>query len=66
MRVNVNDETRETPAQTLAELLVELGVAHEPTVAAALDDQVVPRSRWSAQPLVEGARVLVIRAAQGG
>ncbi|NBV56062.1 MAG: hypothetical protein EBR70_05720 [Verrucomicrobia bacterium] len=26
----------------------------------------MPRSRWSAQALAEGARILVIRAAQGG
>ena len=43
-----------------------LGVAHEPAVAAAVDEQVVPRSRWSALALAEGARILVIRAAQGG
>ncbi|MFN5058240.1 MAG: sulfur carrier protein ThiS [Verrucomicrobiota bacterium] len=41
-------------------------MAQEPAVAAAVDEQVVPRSRWSAQALAEGARILVIRAAQGG
>ncbi len=66
MRVTVNYEPKETAARTLAELLAELGVAHEPAVAAAVDEQVVPRSRWSAQALAEGARILVIRAAQGG
>lgn len=66
MRVTVNDEPRDTASRTLADLLQELGVAQEPAVAAALDDQVVPRSRWSAQPLTENSRVLVIRAAQGG
>jgi thiamine biosynthesis protein ThiS len=43
-----------------------LGVAQAPAVAAAVDGQVVPRSRWSEQTLSEGAQVLVIRAAQGG
>ena len=66
MRVHVNDEPRETAAAHLAALLHELGVAQEPAVAAAVDGQVVPRSRWSEQPLSEGAHVLVIRAAQGG
>ena len=66
MRVTVNDEPKETAARTLAELLAELGVAQEPAVAAAVDEQVVPRSRWSALALAEGARILVIRAAQGG
>jgi len=66
MRVTINDEPRETAAQTLAELLAQLGVAQEPAVAAAVDEQVIPRSRWSAHVLVDGARILVIRAAQGG
>lgn len=66
MRVTVNDEARETASPTLAALLAELGVAHEPAVAAAVDGQVVPRSRWEAHALTEGAQVLVIRAAQGG
>jgi len=66
MRVTINDETKETSARTLAELLAELGVAHEAAVAAAVDEQVIPRSRWSAHALVAGARILVIRAAQGG
>ncbi len=66
MRVTVNDEPKETAARTLADLLAELGVAQEPAVAAAVDEQVVSRSRWSTHALVEGARILVIRAAQGG
>ena len=66
MRVTVNDEARETASTTLAGLLAELGVAHEPAVAAAVDGQVVPRSRWEACLLPSGAQVLVIRAAQGG
>ena len=66
MRVIVNDEPRETAAATLAALLEELGCAQEPAVAAAVDGQVVPRTRWSAQTLVAGAQILVIRAAQGG
>jgi sulfur carrier protein len=66
MRVIVNDEPRETAAATLAALLEELGCAQEAAVAAAVDGQVVPRSRWSAHALAAGAQILVIRAAQGG
>ena len=66
MRVTINDEPKETAARSLADMLAELGVAQEPAVAAAVDDQVVPRSRWPAHALAEGARILVIRAAQGG
>ena len=66
MRVTVNDDPKETAARTLADLLAELGVAQEPAVAAAVDEKVVPRSGWSGHVLTEGARILIIRAAQGG
>lgn len=35
-------------------------------VAVALDDAVVPRSRWSATPLAAGARCEFVTAVQGG
>ena len=48
------------------EVVAELGVAQEPAVAAAVDEQVVPRSRWPSQSLAEGARILVIRSRRRG
>ncbi len=67
MRIFLNDQPREiAPGSTLAELLRELGLAERKGVAVAVNDAVVPRSEWPAQPLAEGARVLVIRATQGG
>ncbi|MGA0134053.1 MAG: sulfur carrier protein ThiS [Opitutales bacterium] len=66
MRVTVNDEPRDTAARTLEGLLRELGVAEEAAVAAAVDGQVVPRSRWTERGLAEGSAVVIIRAAQGG
>ena len=66
MRVILNDQPRETQAQTLADLLQEVGVAHEVSVAAAVDGAVVSRGKWGSHSLKEGAEVLVIRAAQGG
>ena len=66
MLVTVNDEPRDTAARTLDGLLRELGVAEQAAVAAAVDGQVVPRSRWPEKSLAEGCSVVVIRAAQGG
>ena len=66
MRVIVNDQPQETKAQSLADLLQEMGVAHETAVAAAVDGAVVSRGKWGSHSLKEGAEVLVIRAAQGG
>jgi sulfur carrier protein len=66
MRVFVNEEPRETAAHALLALLQELGVAQEWGVAVAMDGVVVPRSRWTTEPLREGCQVLIIKAAQGG
>jgi sulfur carrier protein len=66
VRILLNDEPRDTEAVTLGDLLVTLGLAAEPGVAAAVDGAVVPRSAWTATSLAPGASVLVIRAAQGG
>ncbi len=35
-------------------------------VAVAVDAEVVPRGRWDAQELHDGARVEILRAIQGG
>jgi sulfur carrier protein len=73
MNVIVNGERRELPADaTVASVLELLGkdggspAAASRGVAVALDNEVVPRGRWSATPLREGARVEVLAAIQGG
>jgi sulfur carrier protein len=49
----------------LAALVAEFSKA--PTgVAAALNETVVPRSRWSATVLADGDRVEILTAVQGG
>jgi sulfur carrier protein len=47
------------------EALVALG-APASGVAVAVDGEVVPRAAWAATPLVDGARVEVLTAVQGG
>jgi sulfur carrier protein len=63
----LNGEARELGAQTLAAALAELDVdADARGVAVAVDGEVVPRSRWPETELVDGARVEVLTAMQGG
>lgn len=65
--VRVNDEPRTFAAPiTLSNALRELGLAERRGVAIAIDDAVVPRTQWPTRELVEGERVLVIQATQGG
>jgi sulfur carrier protein len=73
MKVIVNGERRELPADatvsSVLELLAQDGdsrLASSRGVAVALDNEVVPRGRWSSTPLAEGARIEVLAAIQGG
>ena len=67
MTIRVNDQSRTVGAEaTLHDLLAELALAGRRGVAVAVNDSVVPRSEWTARPLAEADRVLVIQAAQGG
>ncbi|MGD9571588.1 MAG: sulfur carrier protein ThiS [Thermoleophilia bacterium] len=61
------DARRLAPGATVADVVALLGVEPgEAGVAAAVDGEVVPRARWAATPLADGAAVEVVRAAAGG
>lgn len=67
MKVIVNAEPRELPAQSsLQQLVAEMGVAERKGIALALNETVVPATQWEATALEEGDRVVVIQASQGG
>lgn len=50
---------------TVAELLAQEGIAPV-NVAVAVEDTVVPKAQWDKTAITEGARVIVIKAVQGG
>jgi sulfur carrier protein len=50
---------------TLAEIVERLTSAST-GIAVSVDDEVVPRSFWDVTKLVDGARVEVLTAVQGG
>ena len=62
--INGEPSAVETPT-TIAALLVAID-APPRGVAVAVDGAVVPRSAWAAHVLVDGARVEVLTAVQGG
>jgi sulfur carrier protein len=66
MQVWINGECRELPAHAnVADALTALG-APAGGVAVAVDGEVVPRAEWSTCELLDGARVEVLTAVQGG
>ncbi|MFB4425135.1 sulfur carrier protein ThiS [Streptomyces sp. QL37] len=64
--VSVNGEGRTVPAGTSLDTLVAQLTTAPSGVAAAVNEAVVPRGRWSATTLTEGDRVEVLTAVQGG
>ncbi|GAA3370415.1 sulfur carrier protein ThiS [Streptomyces sannanensis] len=66
MTVSVNGEAREVAAGTTLDTLVATLTAAPSGVAAAVNETVVPRSRWATTTLGDGDRVEVLTAVQGG
>jgi sulfur carrier protein len=67
MAFYLNDEARSlaTPL-TLQTLVTDLGLAERRGIALAVNDTVVSRAQWPARLIVDGDRVVIIQAAQGG
>jgi sulfur carrier protein len=67
MTIRVNDQSRRVAeSATLLDLLRELALAERRGVAVAVNDSVVPRTRWPGHILTEADHVVVIQATQGG
>ncbi|NEA65843.1 sulfur carrier protein ThiS [Streptomyces sp. SID12488] len=66
MSILVNGRRREVSPGTALDALVESLTPAPSGVAAALNETVVPRARWSSTSLAEGDRVEVLTAVQGG
>ncbi len=68
MNVVVNGESRVVPENcTIAGLVASLSAAPDGRgVAVAVGGEVVPRPAWEFTELVEGARVELVAAVQGG
>lgn len=65
MNVNVNGESINTEAQTIAQLAQQMGLPDK-GVAIAVNMKMVPRADWESSTLQEGADIIVIKAASGG
>ncbi|MFF6784869.1 sulfur carrier protein ThiS [Streptomyces sp. NPDC012510] len=66
MSILVNGERREIAPGTALDAVVRALTASPSGVAAALNETVVPRARWTSTALCEGDRVEVLTAVQGG
>jgi sulfur carrier protein len=66
MTVQVNGRPLEVPAGSPLAAVVARVAPARTGIAVALNDAVVPRSRWPDTPLADGDRIEVVTATQGG
>lgn len=65
MKITINNTPKETQATTLSALIKESGLP-EKGIAAAIDNKMIPKAKWTSTPLHEGANIVIIKAACGG
>lgn len=66
IEINGKDQDFDELPPNLLRLLTHLGVEAQKGVAVAVNDQVIPKSKWDQKELEVGDRVEIIKAAQGG
>ena len=66
MIITVNGTAREVPEGIRVDALVASLGHPDRGVAVAIGDAVVPRTRWEATTVVDGAVVEILTAVQGG
>ncbi|RYD73933.1 MAG: sulfur carrier protein ThiS [Verrucomicrobiaceae bacterium] len=65
MKVYINGEPRESSANTVAQLVEELGLPG-PALLVEHNGTALRRDEWSTQNLAEGDRLEILRIAAGG
>ena len=66
MKILVNNkETELTQGNTLADVARQLELPAQ-GVAIALNNRLLPRAQWAAQPVKDGDSLVIIKAACGG
>lgn len=65
MQLIINKKNTESAAQTVQELVTELGLPDR-GVAVAIDNKMVPRAGWADTILHENDNITIIKAAFGG
>ncbi|MEV7086604.1 sulfur carrier protein ThiS [Streptomyces sp. NPDC093085] len=66
VHVSVNGERRAFAASTTLDAVIATLTVAPSGVAAAVNETVVPRTRWSGTALCDGDRVEILTAVQGG
>ncbi len=67
IKIIVNGEVMHVDADTVvSELLQNLGISDSKGVAIAINEEVVPKSQWSAKMFSPDDQMIIIKATAGG
>lgn len=66
MKIRINNQDTETGKTMLSDILQEQHLYKEDGIAVAVNEEMVPRTRWNATPLRENDEIMVIGAYYGG
>ena len=67
MQVIINGRPKDLEGlDHLSEAMNAEGVSKQKGIAVAINDHVIPRSEWAGRKLLQGDKILIIRASAGG
>lgn len=66
MKIYINNEVTETDKSTLFDVLKGNMLDSRKGIAVAVNDQVVPRTKWTSKQLQKEDKIIIITATQGG
>lgn len=65
MKLKVNDKERECGSDRISELISELALPDK-GIAVAVNNKMIPRTKWEDHQLFDGDNILIIKAVCGG
>lgn len=67
MQVLINDKPQSNEAwANLKDIIISNGLLDAKGIAVAVNNNVVPKQDWNEHQIVEGDKILIIKAAAGG
>jgi len=67
MNILINGQATDMPQNsTITDVLLHIEQKQTGGIAVALNDMVVPKGKWTTSQVVDGDKVLIIKASQGG
>ena len=67
MKIFINNESREVPEKSsITSVLNHLEIPADNGIAVALNQQVIPRTKWNETPVAEQDKILLVKITQGG